>query len=55
MEHMVLALFTRVKHYPIVFILGPPRSGTTRMHKLLAADHKTFSSMKMWELFLRQP
>jgi len=51
MEHMVLALFTRVKHYPIVFILGPPRSGTTRMHKLLAADHKTFSSMKMWELF----
>ena len=50
-EHLVISLFGPVKPYPTVFIIGPPRSGTTRMHKLLAVDFKTFSSMKMWELF----
>ena len=50
-EHLVISLFGPVKPYPTVFIIGPPRSGTTRMHKLLATDIKTFSSMKMWELF----
>ena len=50
-EYVVLSLFGSLKPYPIVFIVGPPRSGTTRMHKLLAKDIKTFSSMKMWELF----
>ena len=50
-EQLVFSLFGPVKPYPTVFIVGPPRSGTTRMHKLLAADIKTFSSMKMWELF----
>ena len=50
-EHVVFSLFGSLKPYPIVFIIGPPRSGTTRMHKLLATDIKTFSSMKMWELF----
>ena len=50
-EHVVFSLFASLKPYPIVFIIGPPRSGTTRMHKLLATDINTFSSMKMWELF----
>ena len=50
-ESVLFTVFTSLKPYPIVFIVGAPRSGTTRMHKLLAADHKTFSSMKMWELF----
>ena len=50
-EQLVFSLFGPVKPYPTVFIIGPPRSGTTRMHKLLATDIKTFSSMKMWELF----
>ena len=50
-EHIVFTLFAPLKPYPIIFIVGPPRSGTTRMHKLLAADFKMFSSMKMWELF----
>ena len=49
-EHVVFTLFAPPKPYPIIFIVGPPRSGTTRMHKLLAADFKMFSSMKMWEL-----
>ena len=50
-ERIVFSLFGQIKPYPAVFIVGPPRSGTTRMHKLLATDIKTFSSMKMWELF----
>ncbi|MBQ81595.1 MAG: hypothetical protein CL825_03370 [Crocinitomicaceae bacterium] len=50
-EHVAFSLFGRVKPYPTVFIIGPPRSGTTHMHKLLATDTNTFSSMKMWELF----
>ena len=50
-EHVVFSLFGPLKPYSIIFIVGPPRSGTTRMHKLLATDTKTFSSMKMWELF----
>ena len=49
-ERVVFSLFGPLKPYPIVFIIGPPRSGTTRMHKLLTTDIKTFSSMKMWEL-----
>ena len=50
-EQLIFSLLGPVKPYPTVFIIGPPRSGTTLMHKLLAADFKTFSSMKMWELF----
>ena len=51
-EHIVFSLFDPLKPYPVVFIVGPPRSGTTRMHKLMASDFKMFSSMKMWEMFL---
>lgn len=50
-EHLVFSLFRPLKPYRTVFIIGPPRSGTTRMHNLLAKDTKMFSSMKMWELF----
>ena len=46
-ERLAFYLLGPVKPYPTVFIIGPPRSGTTRMHKLLASDIKTFSSMKM--------
>ena len=35
----------------MVYIIGAPRSGTTRLHKLLAADKNQFTTMKMWELF----
>ena len=54
-EQLILSLFGPLKSYPTIFIIGPPRSGTTRIHKLLATDIKTFSSMKMWELFLHPP
>lgn len=50
-EQLILAPFISFIPYPTIFILGAPRSGTTRMHKLMAADISTFSAMKMWELF----
>jgi omega-hydroxy-beta-dihydromenaquinone-9 sulfotransferase len=33
-----------------VFIIGPPRSGTTFLQRLLAEDTGRFSSMKSWEI-----
>ena len=33
-----------------IFIIGPPRSGTTYMQRLLAQDETRFSSMKSWEI-----
>ena len=35
----------------IVYIIGAPRSGTTRLHKLIASNEQEFTAMKMWELF----
>jgi hypothetical protein len=33
-----------------VFIIGPPRSGTTFLQRLLALNEERFSSMKSWEV-----
>ena len=33
-----------------IFIIGPPRSGTTYMQRILAQDEARFSSMKSWEI-----
>lgn len=33
-----------------VFIIGMPRTGSTRMQTILSADHSQFSSMKLWEI-----
>ncbi|MEX2608063.1 MAG: sulfotransferase [Kiritimatiellia bacterium] len=38
-------------HRP-VFIVGPPRSGTTHLHRALAGDRKRFSTAGTWEVFL---
>lgn len=35
-----------------VFIVGPPRSGTTHLHRVLAEDRERFTTMPAWELFL---
>lgn len=34
-----------------VYIIGAPRSGTTRLHKLTASDEEKFTAMQMWEMF----
>lgn len=35
-----------------VFVLGPPRSGTTHMHRLLAESSVEFSTSPAWEVLL---
>ena len=35
----------------IVYIIGAPRSGTTRLHKLVSSNETEFTAMRMWELF----
>jgi omega-hydroxy-beta-dihydromenaquinone-9 sulfotransferase len=34
-----------------VFILGPPRCGTTLLHRLLSYDEEQFTAMRLWEIF----
>lgn len=50
-EKISLGVILKPKPYKTVFIIGAPRSGTSRMQKLIAADEKRFTAMKMWELF----
>lgn len=35
-----------------LFILGPPRSGTTHLHRVLSRDQEQFTTPNTWELFL---
>ena len=35
-----------------LFILGNFRSGTSFLHRLLAKDHKNFTCLNTWEIFL---
>ena len=45
-------LFPRFRKQKIVrplFIVGPPRTGTTLLHRLLAKDDQ-FTSMRTWEI-----
>jgi len=35
-----------------VFIVGPPRSGTTHLHRVLAEDVERFAAASAWEVFL---
>ena len=50
-EQIVIAPFRNKKSLRAVFIIGAPRSGTTRMHKLMLGEKETFTSMKLWEMF----
>ena len=48
-----MVLFPRaileIAHEP-VFILGPPRCGTTLLHRLISYDKEQFTSMRLWEI-----
>jgi len=48
-------LFSRYRNVQIkapVFILGPPRSGTTHMHRVLAESDDHYSTPPAWEVLL---
>lgn len=42
--------FRRQQVQQPVFIVGNPRSGTTFLHRLMAADKQTFRSIALWEI-----
>lgn len=47
--------FPKVKDLPLrapVFVVGPPRSGTTFLHRVLAEDRDHFVTSPAWEVFL---
>lgn len=50
-EQVIFGFWTRKLTYNSVFIVGAPRSGTTRTHKLMALNTECFTAMQMWELF----
>ncbi len=44
--------YRQVKVREPVFIVGPPRSGSTHLQRVLSRDESTFASAKLWELLL---
>jgi hypothetical protein len=48
-------LFPKLRHVRIerpLFVVGPPRSGTTLLHRLLADNREQFTTFPLWELVL---
>jgi hypothetical protein len=44
--------FRQVEIREPVFIVGPPRSGSSHLQRVLARDEETFASSELWELLL---
>jgi hypothetical protein len=52
LDVVLFPVFRQVEVKQPVFIIGNPRSGTTFLHRLLARDEKTFSTMRTWEMLV---
>ena len=52
LDDIFFSEYQRVEIAQPVFIVGFPRSGTTFLHRLMAKDRQSFSTMKMWEIVL---
>lgn len=52
LDELFFREYQKVKVFRPVIIVGPPRSGTTHLHRVLAEDSERFTTMKTWELFL---
>ena len=51
LDHWLFPGFQRVELDRPLFIVGPPRSGTTYLHRLVAKDSR-FTTFYLWELLL---
>ena len=51
LDYLIFPALWRQKVEQPVFIVGHARSGTTLVHRLLAADGETFSYFLYWEMF----
>ena len=50
-EFLCLKILFKKENYNSIFIIGLPRSGTTRLHRLIINENKIFTSLKTWEIF----
>ncbi|MGB0744741.1 MAG: sulfotransferase, partial [Opitutales bacterium] len=51
-DELIFTSYRKVKVSAPVFVLGIPRSGTTFLHRTLAADRARFTSFSTWEAVL---
>ena len=51
LDYLIFPALWRQKVEQPIFIVGHARSGTTLVHRLLAADGETFSYFLYWEMF----
>ncbi|MGD2145230.1 MAG: sulfotransferase [Anaerolineae bacterium] len=52
LDTLLFPAFRQVEVHEPVYIIGNPRSGTTFLHRLLACDERTFSTMRTWEILV---
>jgi omega-hydroxy-beta-dihydromenaquinone-9 sulfotransferase len=50
LDRLLFPAFRRVSVKRPLFIIGPPRSGTTLLHRLVASDSQQFTTFPLWEL-----
>ncbi|MBN1246040.1 MAG: sulfotransferase, partial [Anaerolineae bacterium] len=50
LDHLLYPRHTDTEIEDPVFIIGNPRSGTTFLHRLLAQDTRSFTTMRLWEI-----
>jgi hypothetical protein len=50
LDSIFFSRYRRIQVLRPVFVIGPPRSGTTFLQRVLARDEGRFSSMKSWEI-----
>nr|WP_255612565.1 sulfotransferase [Alcanivorax sp. 1008] len=50
LDTLLFPEFENIEIYQPVFVVGIPRSGTTFLHRLLAADDERFTTTALWEL-----
>lgn len=52
LDELLFPSFRDVRIQRPLFIVGPPRSGTTLLHRLVADDTQQFTTFPLWELLL---
>ena len=52
LDHLLFPAFAKVAIQRPLFIVGPPRCGTTLLHRLVASQRDQFTTTPLWELVL---
>ncbi|MGA1529927.1 MAG: sulfotransferase [Kiritimatiellia bacterium] len=52
LDEIFFPSYRHVKIKRPLFVIGPPRTGTTHLHRVMAAHEEAFTTTRAWELFL---